>query len=376
MIEVLHLIDTYRIGGPGKTIINSARFIDRTRYRIHVAAFTHPDPSRNEFASAVRTARIPWLELPETRRFNLEHVGMLRTYVRDKKIDLVHAHGYRSDVFAFLATRRMPRVRLVTTHHGWIRNNVRQQVLTHAALLLSSLFDGIQVVSRPLREELPRWLRRSPRVAVVPNGIVLDDYRPLDVREAVRDRLGVAPADMLLAVVGRMSAEKGCFDMIEAFCTVAGSLPSCHVVFVGDGPLESEIRRRAEEARLSDRIHFAGHHTDIRPFYEAADVVVSPSHTEGISNVILEAMAFEKPIVATRVGGTPEIIEHERSGLLVRPERPQELAGAIVRLEQNPTLRARIVAGARQRVRDHFAFQVRMALEQQFYDRVLADRRI
>jgi glycosyltransferase involved in cell wall biosynthesis len=374
MIEVLHLIDTYRIGGPGKTIINSARFIDRTRYRVHAAAFTHPDASRNEFAAALQAAGIPSLELLETRRFDPGHIRQLRAYIRARDIAIVHAHGYRSDVLAFLATRGMRRVRLVTTHHGWIRNNARQHLVTHAALFLSSLFDGVEVVSRPLRDELPRWLRMSSRVVIVPNGIVLDDYRRLGCREEIRQRFGLGPGDLVLAVIGRMSSEKGCFDMIEAFSEVAGKLPHAHLLLIGEGPLENEIRRRVEHANVSDRTHFTGHHTDVRPFYEAADLVVSPSHTEGVSNVILEAMAFEKPVVATRVGGTPEIVEHERSGLLVEAQKPSELAAAIVRLDRDPTLKALLVAGARQRVREHFAFEVRMALEQRFYEGVLAGR--
>ena len=217
-------------------------------------------------------------------------------------------------------------------------------------------------------------MRRSTRVAIVPNGIVLDDYLPRGVRDEIRARFGLLPRDLLIAVIGRLSAEKGCFDMIEAFVEVACHLPYAHLVVIGEGPLEAKIRGRVDDANLQHRTHFPGHQTDVRPFYEAADMVVSPSHTEGVSNVILEAMAFGKPVVATRVGGTPEIVEHERSGLLVEAQNPSELAAAIMRLDHDPTLKALVVAGARQRVCEHFAFDVRMALEQEFYDRVLADR--
>lgn len=376
MIEVLHLIDTYRIGGPGKTIINSARFIDHTRYRVHAAAFTHPDESRNEFAAAVREAGIPLLELRETRRFNAEHIGILRDYMREHRIDILHAHGYRSDVLSFVATRRMPGVRVVTTHHGWIRNNARQQVLTRAAILLSSLFDGVEVVSQPLRQQLPSWLRSSPRVAVVPNGIVLQHYRPAGVRDEVRARLNITPRETLLTVIGRLSAEKGCLDMVDAFAHLAARLPQAHLLLVGEGPLEPEIARRAAAAGLTERTHFVPHQKDIRPYYEAADVIVSPSHTEGISNVILESLTFGVPVVATRVGGNPEIIEPERSGVLVEARHPEALADAIVRVANDPELRAHLVAEGQRRVRGHFSFEARMAAEQAFYDRVLSGRRL
>ena len=95
LVEVLHVIDTYRIGGPGKTVINSAKYIDRRRYRVHVASFTSLDDSRNEFATAVRAADIPYLALPETRRVNLSHLWSIREYVRRERVSILHLHGYR-----------------------------------------------------------------------------------------------------------------------------------------------------------------------------------------------------------------------------------------------------------------------------------------
>jgi glycosyltransferase involved in cell wall biosynthesis len=372
MIEVLHFIDTYRISGPGKTIINSARYIDRTRYRIHTASFGHPDPTRNEFAAAAQKAGLPSLTLPETHRFNPEHIPMLRSYTRDRGIDIVHAHGYRADVLAYIATRGLRRVRLVTTHHGWIRNSRKQRVLARMAILLSTRFDGVEVVSTGLLDELPRSLRTSSRVAVVRNAIVLEDYRRQGTRDIVRRRLGLSNNETLLAAVGRLSAEKGCLDLIEALRMVVDRLPTAHLVLVGEGPLEAEIRRHVERLELTDNVHFAGFQRDVRPFYEASDIVISPSHTEGLSNIVLEAMTMSLPVVATAVGGTPEIIDSEESGVLVRPQSPAELADAIVRVAQDQSLREKIVAGGLERVRARFSFQARMAAEQEFYVRVLA----
>jgi glycosyltransferase involved in cell wall biosynthesis len=372
MVDVLHLIDTYRIGGPGKTIINSAKFIDGA-YRVHVGAFTRPQPGFDEFSSAVRAAGIPFLDLPERRRIEFGHVGLIRRYVREHGIRIVHPHGYRTDVLAYLATRRLP-VIVVTTHHGWIRNNSRQELMARMALQVCRLLDGVEVVSRRLLDDLPGVVVRDGRAEVVHNAIVLGDYAPAGVGADVRHELSLPPDAELLGVVGRLSVEKGCLDMIVAFEILAASRPRLHLAFAGEGPQLAELRARAAQGPAGDRIHFVGYQASVRRFYEAIDVLVSPSHTEGISNAILEGMVVGRPIVATRVGGTPELVEDLSSALLVESKRPPELAAAIARVLAEPPLRRSLVEGARRRVETEFAFPARMRKEEAFYERILTRR--
>jgi glycosyltransferase involved in cell wall biosynthesis len=375
MIEVLHLIDTYRIGGPGKTIINSAKYIDRSRYRVHVGSFTDPArPERNEFAQAVRAHGIPFLDLPETRRINLDHLAKIRGYVREHGIAIVHAHGYRTDAVGYAATRFMPGVAVLTTHHGWIRNNPRQDLMARSALQLCRRLDAVQVVSRRLLDELPPSIVRRGRAAVVHNGIVLADYALGGHRTRIRQSLGVADDVPLLGVVGRLSEEKGGHEMLEAFGQIAAQHPLAQLVFVGEGPLRAALEARVHAAPWAGRVHFAGHHSPVQPFYEALDILVSPSRTEGLSNAILEALVFGRPVVATRVGGNPEIIEDGISGLFVEARRPDALAGAVLRVLDDGALRASLVAGGRARVEAEFTFEARMRKEEQFYAAVLARR--
>jgi glycosyltransferase involved in cell wall biosynthesis len=374
MIDVLHLIDTYRIGGPGKTIINSALFIDRTRFRIHVGAFTDPvRTERNEFARAVRAQQIPFLELAETRRVNLDHVGLIRRYVKAHGVTILHAHGYRTDALAYLATRGLP-IAFVTTHHGWIRNNGRQELMARSALQLCRRFDGVEVVSNRLLDELPRSVIRRGLAQVVHNAIVLDDYKVGGHRAPIRQGLGLDDEAILLGVVGRLSLEKGCHEMLDAFATVAAAEPRAHLALIGEGPLRPALEARVREAPWASRVHFTGHQSPVQPYYEAIDVLVSPSRTEGLSNAILEALVFEKPVVATRVGGNPEILEDGVSGHFVPPQDPPALAAAILRVLQDGALRASLVAGGRARVAAAFTFEARMRNEEQFYAAVLRRR--
>jgi len=342
MTHVLHLIDTYRIGGPGKTVINSARLIDPA-YVVHVAAFTHPEERHNEFARAVTAAGIPFLPLPERKRFDVDHVRQTRRYIRDHDIRIVHAHGYKTDAFGYAVAWRLP-VCLVTTHHGWIRNTWYDRLTAFGALQLTRLLDGVEVVSPALLAELPRSVRRSGRGDVVKNGIVIADYEPKGRRDAVRAELQCGPDVLMVGVIGRLSREKGCLEMIEAAARAAG---------------------------VGDRVVMLGHR-QVPPVLEALDVLVSPSHTEGISNAILEAMTAGVPVVATRVGGTPEILTDGVSGLLIPPADPGAIAEAVDRLAADDALADRLRRGARARIDEAFSFHARMRAEEAFYHRCLA----
>ncbi len=373
MIRILHLIDTYRIGGPGKTIINSGLRIDRRQFSVHVGSFTAVDTRPNEFADAVRAAGLPYLALKESRRFNASHLGQIRRYVRAERIDVLHTHGYRTDLLGYLATRGLP-VAIVTTHHGWIRNSRKQAAFAWMALRLAARFQGIELVSERLRDDLPTAVRCRPEVAVVRNGIVLDDYLPRGDRQAIRDDLNLRDDQLLIGVIGRLSIEKGSVEMLDAFARVVERIPSSVVAFVGEGPLRQSLQARAVELGVDDRVRFIPHQRDVRPYYEAVDMVVSPSRTEGLSNVILEALTVGRPVVATRVGGNTEIIAHEASALLVEARDPDAMAAAIVRIAEQPELAHRLIAAGRQRVEEEFSFNARMRREEEFYRQSLARR--
>jgi glycosyltransferase involved in cell wall biosynthesis len=373
VIEVLHLIDTYRVGGPGKTIINSARYIDGARFRVHAGSFTALDESRNEFAAAVRAAGIPYLELREHGRLNLDHVGIVRRYIRERGIRIVHGHGYRTDALSLVAAAGTGAA-VVTTHHGWIRNSGRQEAMARLGLQLSRFMDGVEVVSHQLLTELPGRVIRSGRARVVHNAIVPDDYRAEGRRDGVRAALGLGNGARALGIVGRLSVEKGVLEAVDALAIVARTHPDTHLVFVGEGPLRGAIADRAAAAGLGARVHLVGHQ-QVQPYYEAFDLVVSPSRTEGLPNAVLEALVFGRPVVATRVGGTPELVEDGRSALLVEKQQPEALAAAIVRVLDEPGLGARLAAGGTARVEEAFVFPARMRKEEGFYDDVLAGRR-
>ena len=155
---------------------------------------------------------------------------------------------------------------------------------------------------------------------------------PVEAREKVRQQLAIPSAAPVLATIGFTGPEKALDVLVDAFLDeLSAGFPDLHVIIVGVSPTRRmRVSRRAD--RLSDRLHWVGIHDDVRPFLAAADIYVQPSRSEGLGLTILEAMRQSLPVVATKVGGIPEVVKDGESGILVAPDAPMELAAAISRL--------------------------------------------
>ncbi|MGH9760478.1 MAG: glycosyltransferase, partial [Blastocatellia bacterium] len=173
--------------------------------------------------------------------------------------------------------------------------------------------------------------------------------------------LGADQGSRLILSVGRLSREKGHVDLVEAFAKLWRSFPmiDAKLVIVGDGPERRTILDRADALGVGDRVVLTGQLDDLKPYYLVSDIMVLPSHSEGSPNVLLEAMAAGLPVVATRVGGIPEIVAHDGSALLVDPHRPDKMAASMAMLLADPDLGFRLAEEARRTVALHHSLSVR-----------------
>jgi glycosyltransferase involved in cell wall biosynthesis len=215
---------------------------------------------------------------------------------------------------------------------------------------------AVVAVSRPIRTRLLELGARPDRTRVVPNGVDRDVFRPHD-RRAARRALGLPEDARVVTYVGRLVVDKGLRELIDAFAEVARQRgtqnAAAHLVLVGEGPLKEELAQRAlrHEALApggSGLVLLVGEHRldDVATFVAASDLVVLPSWAEGTPNVLLEALAAGRPVVATNVGGVPDIIRHGETGLLVGPHNPGALARAIAHALERSWDEATLVAAA------------------------------
>lgn len=188
---------------------------------------------------------------------------------------------------------------------------------------------AVMSVSRALRDRLVEAGVDAGTVEVVYNGIDTAIFHPAD-RRAARARLGLRADEQMLLFVGNLKVAKGCADLLEAFIAMARTHTRLTLVFVGDGDALATMLLRVAEHRITDRVHFLGKidHTLLPDWFAAAQLLCLPSHNEGLPNVVLEAMACGVPVVATCVGGIPEVVP-EFAGVLVAPHNPLALATAL-----------------------------------------------
>ncbi len=359
-------------GGPESLIVDIARHLDRTRFDLVVTVFGPPGAGaehRSPLLDALRDTGTATFVLPARHRLDRRPAADLARLLDDQRIDILHAHDHRSNLIAYLATRRRPTVRVATLHQP-LR---RYWWLLHWELLDEWVwrhFERAVPVAGAIGEEvLAKHPELAGRVTPVLNGVDLTRFCPGGARENVRAEFGIPDTATLCVTIGRFLPDKGLNYLLEAARQVLDVRKDVYWLLAGRGPLEQELRRQAADLRVTDRVIFAGFRTDVRDLLAAGDIMVVSSTCEGCSVAILEAMACARPVVATRVGGTPEIIEDGMNGVIIEPRRPDEIARAVMQLADAPDRRNRLGRTAEQHVREHFSIQ-RMVRR---YEEIYAD---
>ena len=280
--------------------------------------------------------------------------------------EILHSSEFRTNVVALLCRRRRPGLRLVSTAHGWIANDLRGRVKTLLDRLLLRRFDRVILVSHAMRKRLPRWWVPDSRVVVIHNALMTESYgRSMDWSARRAPRPG---EPVTLLSVGRLSREKGLDVLLKAVAAMVGEYPQLRLVIAGTGPLEGELRKLATRLRLTDKTSFIGYVTDMPGLYAEADLVVQSSLTEGLPNVMLEAAYLGVPVVATDVGGTREVIEHGINGWLVEPRSVAALVAGIRSYLEKPAAIIEAAAEGRRRIEADFSFGARTERQTSLYE--------
>lgn len=285
----------------------------------------------------------------------------------DLRPDIVHTHGYRSDVVAGSVAHRLG-IATVTTVHGFVRNGGKSRLYEWLQIRAFRQFDAVVAVSRPLFTELTGRGVARHRLRLVPNSRT-GKVSYVD-RHPARIRMGIPEGAFHIGWVGRLSREKGADILIEAM-TCLRDLPIL-LSIVGEGREEAGLRRQAASAGLDERVRWHGPILEAQLIFPAFDALVLSSRTEGTPLVLLEAMDAELPIVATRVGGVPDLLT-DAEALLVRPESPDELADAIRRLYADRVSAQARAKAARERLERRFDYERWLGAYDDIYRQVAAN---
>ena len=325
MIRVLHLRQGTALYGADRAVL-ALSAATKAPYEPLVGGIARPG-TPDALGDEARRRGLVALRFDSARRFDVPCARAVAKAAREHGVKLLHAHDFKA-LFVALIASAMARIPVVATFHGDTGSTRALKVYETLARVLGNFTRGVVAVSRTLEGTLRRWVRRAP-VAFVPNG--LPEPQPISAaeREQARARFGVR--GFCVAVIGRLSSEKGHRILFEAL----RGLPAT-VLVAGDGPLREELTRAAEglDAR------FLGYLDDARPVFAAADAIAMPSFTEGLPLTALEALAFGRCLVASAVGELPELLG-DGAGVLVPAGDAKALSEALGTL-QNGEVRAEI----------------------------------
>jgi glycosyltransferase involved in cell wall biosynthesis len=335
-------------GGTQRHLLEVLKLIDRVRFVPLVIAAKSGGP----LGAQIRAADVELVELhlgsAMISRDALRCVREATAILRARQVGIVQYFEWRSGVIALMAARRAGGCRIVAARRSVPKERGAQRVL---AELVVQAADRIVVNAELLR---PNG-RAGRRTAVIPSGVDTERFRPCADRGAAKRRLGLTGDRPVIGTVGRLEPRKGTATLLAAVAALrATGRHDAIVVVVGDGPLREELAREAARLGIAPHVRLLGDLADVRSALEALDVFVLPSRTEGMSNALLEAMAMELPVVATAVGGTPEVVGDGRTGLLVGADDPAAMAAAISRLLDDPAAASCVGAAARQTVEEKF----------------------
>jgi glycosyltransferase involved in cell wall biosynthesis len=354
-LRVLHVITRLTLGGSSESTIASAETVARAGYDVALAVGLAESD-----ASTVAEARRRGCRLLDVRALDREAspvrdlaaLAALVRLMRAWRPAVVHTHTSKAGFIGRLAARVAGVPVVVHQPHGHVFyaywGPVRTALYLRLERLAACWTDRIVTLTdRGAAEHLARGVGRPAQYVTIPSGVPVESLRAqAPARDVARGDLGLAPDAFVVMGVGRLVPVKGFDVLVEALPAVAAAVPSTCVVLVGDGPERDALERRVAALGLADRVRFAGAQPDVVRYLAAADVLAAPSRNEGMGRALVEALALGVPVVASVVGGIPDVVTDRQDGRLVPAEDPRALAEALTELGRDPTLVAKLGAAA------------------------------
>lgn len=327
-------------------------------------------PQRSLLAQRLRRQDLPVIELPPSSPFSPRTIRTLQQILADRTWHVLHAHTAHAHTLAFLAFRLPPprpfhrpaffvsrRVDFVPARDPLTR--LKYTAGEQTFLCVSEAIGGI----------LQTYGVPASSVRIVHSGVPVpgsshpDDPLPVEIDPSVRLRekrdlrleLGLPPEGPLLGNIAQLVEHKGHRHLLDAFARIRGVLPQAHLLLLGSGEMEKDLRRQSARLALDGAVTFAGFRPDAARYLSTMDVFVLSSVEEGLGTSILDAQAARVPVVGTTAGGIPEAVQHDRTGFLVPPGNAEALADAVLRLLQDPELSERMGQAGREWVKDRFS---------------------
>ena len=352
-IRVMHVVNVLGLAGMEHGVIKLVNRLDSAQFTPMICCLSFQRDSTRPLLNE----RITVVELHRRSGRDLQTILSLATQLRQEKVDIVHSHNWQTFLYAAAATLLTQSAVLIHGEHGREGQSAtpRQIFLSR---YLAKLAVRVTTVSAELGKELvTRWKIPSELVSDIPNGVDLDIFGQSESVDSLRREFNFSPENQVILNIGGLRPVKDHPTLLRAFAQVSQKFPHVRLVLVGTDSgkgIRSQLETQVDQLGIRHAVHFAGSRYDIPQLLALCDVYVNSSRFEGMSNTILEAMASHRPVIATDVGGNPELVVPELTGALFSPGDDRTLAHLMGRLLQDPALVRKMGQEGRAKVeRDH-----------------------
>jgi glycosyltransferase involved in cell wall biosynthesis len=355
-LRLVHLTSSRFFGGPERQMLGLAKALPNDCQTIF-ASFS--EGGRCEaFLDLVRNAGFVGRRLLRDTPHLFAARKEIAALIRKFRADLLLCHGYKADLVGRPAARLVG-IPVVAVSRGWTGESFKVRWYDRIDRLFLHRMDRVVCVSERQAEKVRAAGVPDLKVRVIRNAARPDAFRrPDPVMRRHMESLFPSSGSRIVLMAGRLSPDKGVHVLIDAIPAVLAQAPDARFILCGDGVQRPELERQVGSLRLNDVVVFAGFRNDLDSWMPNADLFVLPSFTEGLPNVLLEAHACGVPVVATAVGGTPELVVDGETGLLVPPGDSAALAAGMTQLLRDDFRRRQMGRSAQNRVREQFTFEV------------------
>lgn len=331
-LYVIHLVEDLKIGGAERVIADIVEGLDRKRFEARVWCVTRGGEIADELVEKGIKVRI----LGISSYHNPLNIIRLSRLLREEEPDIVHTHGYFASVIGRLAAKKAGVPTIIAHVHSTYWEYKKRHILIER--YLSRCSHKIICCSEAVRNFVTDHEKiKEEKTAVIYNGVDEERFSPVQDSSSARARLGIDRGSPVVGTVSSLTPHKGQEFLIQAAAKIRDAHPAAKFLIVGDGPLRRNLKEQAQKLSLQSSLIFTGARRDIPEMLSLMDIFVLPSSSrEGLGMAIIEAMAMEKPTVASNIGGIPEAVLDGETGLLVRPGDSDALAKAITELIDDP----------------------------------------
>lgn len=354
-MRILHIISSGGMYGAEAVILNLSRTLNRQGHASLIGIFSNSSNPNVQLHERALAEGIESHLIPCNGQIDRTVPATIRNLAATVGADLIHAHGYKADVYAYLAMRKAP-MPLISTCHTWYDDSLLLWLYGIIDRRVLCRYQAVITVSEDVRHRLLDSGVQPNRIHFIRNGI---DLRPF--ANATPSLRQLAPqGGLLIGWVGRLTHGKGPDLFLRAIAQLRPEFPAAHYLMVGEGPDRPQVERLIRDLDLGDMIHLLGQRSDMPAVYASCDLMVSSSRLEGLPMAILEGMASALPWVAPSVGAIPMVIRSGQNGILIPPDNVELLATSMARMMRNPEERARLALAARHLIEAEFSAE-RMA---------------